>query len=168
MRLKISKDRLLFVLLPVIVAIWPLWLAFVSLPRVERGWIDDDKKVTAARDNVRSIIRIDPDRLAAIDASGKPEKFEYPVAVNKIASMCNISPASYKITVMPDVKPASGQASQNAVVSIDKVSIKTATEFVALGETRYNPNLKCTQFTLKKIRDQKDLWDLDLTFTHYE
>jgi len=168
MPLKIDKNRILFVLLPAVVAIWPLWLFFAALPAADKGWEDDLKKRDTARELIKTIITLDPDRLQSVDEKGNVEKFEYPVAVNKIASMCGISPADYKVNVLADVRPTSGQATQNAMVSIDNVSVKTAAEFVSLGELRYYPNLKCTALTLKKIRNQKDLWELDLTFTRYE
>jgi hypothetical protein len=168
MRLNFDKKRLLFVLLPLVAACWPVWLASVAMPGAQRGWQEDIKKRDTARDLVKTIIGLDPDRLQNVDAKGKLEKFEYPIAVNRIASACNISPASYKVNVLTDVKPTAGQASQNAIVIISKVPVKTAVEFVSMGETRYYPNLKCIQLTFKKLRDQKDSWDVDLTFTHYE
>jgi hypothetical protein len=165
---KIDKKRIVFILLPFVMAIWPLWLAFAALPRAQRGWQDDVRKCDAARDTIRSIITIDPDRLQNVDQSGKLVKFEYPVAVNKLATICGISPADYKINVLTDVKPSSGQASQNAIVSVNKVSIRTAAEFISVGEQTYYPNLKCVTLNLKKIREQKDIWEMDMTFTHFE
>jgi hypothetical protein len=168
MRLKTNKKQISLLLLPVVVGIWPLWLVLVALPGAKQGWEDDIKKLSAARDLMRTIIALDQDRLQNVDAKGKLEKFEYPVAINKIASACNISPANYKVNILTDVKPTSGQASQNAIISMDKVSVRTAVEFISLGELRYYPNLKCVQLTLKKMRDQRDSWEVDLTFTHYE
>jgi hypothetical protein len=168
MHLKVDKNKLLFILLPIVVAVWPLWLALAALPGAKQNWQGDIKKLSAARDLMSAIIVLDPDRLQNVDAKGRLEKFEYPVAVNKIASACSISPANYKVNVLTDVRPTSGQASQNAIVSIEKVSVRTAVEFVSLGELRYYPNLKCIQLSLKKTRDQKDSWEVDLTFTHYE
>lgn len=165
---RIVKHRILFILLPAVVAVWPLWLVFAALPAAKQGWQNDYDKRSAARETIRSIFALDPDRLQNVDETGKLEKFEYPVAVNKIASSCGIGAADYKLNVLAKVKPTSGQATQSAMVSINRVSVRTAAEFVSLAEMRYYPNLKCTQLTLKKVRDQKDLWEVDLTFTHYE
>jgi hypothetical protein len=168
MPLKLAKPRILFILMPAVAAIWPLWLAFVALPGARMGWDSDKEKISAARATIWNIFELDPDRLQNLDPTGKLEKFEYPVVVNKIALASGISPTAYKVNVLANVRPSSGQASQNAMVSISGVSVKTAAEFVSLGEMRYYPNLKCTQLSLKKIRDKKDLWEVDLTFTHYE
>jgi hypothetical protein len=168
MRQKISKERLLFLIVPIVVAVWPLWLTFSALPAASKGWDSDVKKIDDARNLITEIMRLDPDRLQNVDAKGALVKFEYPVAVNKVASACNVSPSAYKINVLPAVKPSTGQASQDAIVTIDKVSVTTATEFVSLAEQRYNPNLRCIQLGFKRIRDQKDLWEIDLTFRHFE
>jgi hypothetical protein len=168
MRLKIDKKRIVFIVLPFVAALWPMWLAFAALPRAQQGWQDDVRKRDAGRALISNILTLDPDRLQNVDAHGRLVKFEYPVAINKLATSCGISPADYKMNVLTDVKPSSGQASQNAMVSINKVSVRTAAEFASLGEQNYYPNLKCVQLTLKKIRDQKDLWELDVTFTHFE
>jgi hypothetical protein len=168
MRPRIDRKRIVLILLPFVIAIWPMWLAFVALPRAERAWQDDLRRRDNARKIISDILTIDPDRLLNVDAEGKLVKFEYPVAVNKLATACGVSPADYKINVLTDVKPSSGQASQNAMVSINKVSIKTAAQFISMGEQTYYPNLKCIQLNLKKVREQKDLWEMDLTFTHFE
>jgi hypothetical protein len=168
MRQRIDRKRIVFILLPFVIAIWPLWLAFAALPSAQQGWQDDVRKCDISREIIRNIITIDPDRLQNVDVTGKLVKFEYPVAVNKLATICGISPADYKINVLTDVKPSSGQASQNAIVSVNKVSIRTAAEFISVGEQTYYPNLKCVQLSLKKIRDQKDIWEMDMTFTHFE
>jgi hypothetical protein len=168
MRQRINKKRILYIVAPVVIAIWPLWLGFAALPRAQRAWQDDVVRRDKAGGIIKDIIALDPDRLQNIDAKGNLVKFEYPIAVNKLASACGISPADYKINVLTDVRPSSGQASQNAMVSVNKISVKTAAEFVSLAEQNYYPNLKCVQLSLKKVRDQRDAWQMETTFTHFD
>ncbi|HSV27771.1 MAG TPA: hypothetical protein VLH60_07745 [Sedimentisphaerales bacterium] len=168
MPVKIDKQRILFILLPACIAIWPLWLAFAALPAAKQDWENDSKKLATAREVARNILTLDPDRLQNVDAAGRRERFEYPFAINRIASISGISPANYRLTVLANVRPTTGQATQNAMVTLSRVPIQTAAEFVSIGEMQYYPNLKCVQLNLTRIRDQRNLWEVNLTFTHYE
>lgn len=130
--------------------------------RWESSWAEYDK-VQAI---ITEILNIDPDRLDFAGSKKSDAEFDYAVVVEKIASLCGIPSADYKLSSGPIITSTDGQKSQRAKIVLQQVDIKRFSEFLTTLQFRW-ASLQCTQLKLQQKKGLKDKWEVDLDFVYY-
>jgi hypothetical protein len=111
------------------------------------------------------ILTLDPDRLAFADSNAVSADFSYANAVDRIATLCRIPTANYKLSSGIIITSA-GQKSQGAKLGLKDVDITTFAKFVSTIQLRWS-KLQCTQVKLTKKKPLPDKWDVDMDFKYY-
>jgi len=162
----IYKNPILYyIIVPIVVALWPLLVWATYLPRVEQNWEGGTNEYKQALAVMLDILTIDPDRLEFADTNDVAAEFDYAVAVDKIASQCRISAANYKLSAGP-VMESRDQKSQTAKVALKGVDMARFAEFLSTMQLRW-ADLQCTKIKLTKKKGLPDTWDVDLDFKYY-
>ncbi len=161
----IYKNPILYyILIPVIVGLWPLFVWAIYLPAAENNMKDQQAQSKKAEAIMMEILTLDPDRAKA-DANDDPNGFTYDRAVGSVAGACGIPPSKYKLNpVMP--MTTGGQKSQSAKVSLSQIDIVKFARFLSMIQLRW-ANLQCKRVKLTKKPGLPDMWDVDIEFKYY-
>lgn len=159
------NPTLYYILVPIVVALWPLLVWAVYLPRAESGWDDEKGQYDKAQKIIAEILAIDPDRLEFADTEDAGAEFDYASVVERVAGLCRISSADYKLS-SGIIVTTKGQKSQSAKVNLKQVDIRKLAEFLSTIQLRW-ANLQCSQVKLTKKKGFTDKWDVDLDFKYY-
>ena len=160
-----KEPVLYYVAVPVLFALWPLLIWAVYLPGAEQRLHREADQYKNAQKVMAEIMTIDPARVEFVDSGSKAAEFDYGVAVEKVAGMCGIHPASYKLS-SGIVITSGGQKTQSAKIVLKEVDVTRFARFVSLFQLRW-ANLQCTQIKLTKAKALPDTWDADLDFKYY-
>jgi len=152
-----------YILVPVVVALWPLLVAGVYLPRAHRRCQELASQCKQAEAIMLEILRLDPERAA--DANEANADFSYAAAVNKAAAVCNIPASKYKLNSGLVIKVGQ-QKTQTATVSLKEVNVESFAKFLSTIQLRW-PNLQCIRVKLTAKQGLPDLWDVDIDFRYY-
>jgi len=160
-----KSPSLYYILVPVVVSLWSLFVWGAYLPDAERSWEAEKVQYNKAQSIISEILSLDPDRLAFADLKGGAGEFDYANAVEKTASLCGIASTDYKLS--SGIMIASGgQKSQSAQVSLKKVDIVKFAKFLSTIQLRW-ANLQCSRVKLTKKKGLPNVWDVDLEFKYY-
>ena len=157
---------LYYILVPVVVALWPLLVWGVYLPGAKRSGKSEIAEYTTARSIMLEILILDPGRLEFTDANSASAEFAYVSAVDRVASFCGISSANYTLSSGPIITRR-GKKSQTANVGLKDISTTKFAKFLSTIQLRW-ADLECMQ--LKKFKKKvgfPDMWDVDLEFKYY-
>ena len=154
-----------YILVPVFLALWPLLVQLIYLPRAQANWQDEKAQYVKAQQIIEQILEIDPDRLDFSDSKQGNAEFDYASAVEKVAGICKIPSANYKLS-SGIIITSGGQKSQNAKLVLKDVDITRFARFLSAIQLRW-ANLQCTQLKLTKKKGFPDIWDVDLGFKYY-
>jgi len=161
-----KNPALYYILVPIMVALWPLLVWGVYLPNAKRSLKKEKAEYGEAQTKMLEILILDPDRLEFTDTNRAPGEFAYVRAVAKFASSCEIPSANYKVSSGP-VITKQGKKSQTATVSLKDVDIVKFAKFLSTIQ-RYYPDLQCEKLNkLKKKEGFPDRWDVVLEFKYY-
>ena len=160
-----KNPTLYYILVPIMAALWPLFIRGVYLPNAERSWEDEKNQYNKAQKTIAEILTLDPDRLAFADSKRDTAEFDYADAVERTASLCKIPPTNYNISSRP-ARTSDGQKSQSCQVVLKKVDITGFAKFLSTIQLRW-ANLQCERVTLTKQKDLPDTWKVDLGFKYY-
>jgi len=88
--------------------------------------------------------------------------------------LCGIPASKYKLHTGPIIKKGK-QRTQDAHLTLDKVSIVSFAKFLSLIQLRWNNlqlrwnNLQCDTVKLNKVevKGEPDLWTIDIDFKYY-
>ena len=149
-----------YILIPVLIGLWPLLLWAVYLPEVERSYKNEIKQLEKGQKFISKILKLDPGRLEQGQSGEKGAEFDYANAVDKIASLYNIS---YKISSKPAREASTGQKTKSAAVNLDNVDIAGFAKFLSTIQVRW-AKLQCDNITLKKKKGLADKWDIIINF----
>ena len=156
-----------YILAPVVMALWPLLVWGVYLPKAERNWKSEKAEYNQAQRIMTEILTLDPERLEFADPNSSTVEFAYATAVQRIASLCRIPPSNYKLSSGIIIASTSNdQKSQSAKVDLEDDNITQFARFLSTIQLRW-PNLQCGQMKLNKIKGSPDKWDVDLQFKYY-
>jgi len=163
----IYKDPIVYyIVIPLVIALWPLLVWSVYLPRAKRNLNDEINDYKKSRALMLEILSLDPDRLELVDSKNEAEEFDYARAVERVATLCRIPSTQYKLSSGIRIKSGE-QVSQNANVILKDVSITKIARFLSTIQLRW-PDLQCVQIKkLKKKPGLPDTWDADLEFKYY-
>jgi hypothetical protein len=160
-----KNPTLYYILVPIMVGLWPLFVWTIYLPNAEESWAAEVKQYNKAQSLIAEILTLDRDRLAFADAASSKDEFDYAKAVATVAALCNIPPGNYNQSSQMIIE-SGGQKSQAAVVNLDGVDIAGFARFLSTIELRW-ANLQCTRVKLTKKKALPDIWDVDLQFKYY-
>src|SRR4030042_51625 len=93
----LKNPILYYILVPALVALWPLLVWGVYLPAAKRDWQTESKQYEKAQGIINEILVIDPDRLNFADTQNTAAEFDYASALDQIAGSCGIPPTDYKL-----------------------------------------------------------------------
>ena len=153
-----------YILVPAIVALWPLLVWAMYLPNAEQRLDTDINQYEKAQQRIASILTLDADRLDLANAKTGAE-FDYVNEVYKFAAQSGIPQANCKINSGIIIKTG-GQKSQSAKVTFKEVDIVKFARFLSAIQLRW-ANLRCTEVRLTKKKGMPDAWDVDLNFKYY-
>ncbi|MEJ2702360.1 MAG: hypothetical protein P8Z79_07950 [Sedimentisphaerales bacterium] len=163
----IYKNPILYyVLVPVLVALWPLLVWAVYLPNAHKSIEEHITQYQKAEPIMMQILTLDPDRLEFVDANDTAPEFSW-TAVDQVANRCKI-PESKCDLRSGMIITSGGQKNQSATVNLRQVSIMEFAEFLSMIQLRWG-NLQCERVKLsrKENMPDKDVWDVDVTFKYY-
>jgi hypothetical protein len=155
---------LYYILVPVIIALWPLLVWAVYLPETGRSLDRDIEQYKKAQKNIEGILSLDADRLQLADAKAGAVEFDYFNEVYRIATVSGIPHAKCKLNsglIIPGE-----QKSQTAKVNFSDVDIVKFARFLSTIQLRW-ANLQCTRIRLSMNKGLPDSWDVDLDFKYY-
>jgi hypothetical protein len=159
------NPMLYYVLIPVLVGMWPLLVGVLYLPQAETAREVEAQLCVEGQARVIDILRIDPDRPNMLDKGQKAVAFEYGPAVDRVVNLCRIPSSSYTLTTqLPAV--SGGKKRQEGRVTLANVEIAQAAKFLSNIESMW-VNLQCEHAKLTKKKGMADLWDVDFRFLYY-
>jgi len=162
----IYKNPILYyIVTPVIVILWPLFVWAIYLPAAEKGVIDQQAQYRKAEAAMMEILTLDPDRREFADSNNVGAEFNYADAIDNVARSCGIPPSKYKLS-SGTLQTTSGQKNQFASVSLKQIDIKSFAEFLDKIQFRW-ANLQCNRVKLTKKPGLPDMWDVDIEFKYY-
>jgi hypothetical protein len=156
---------LYYIIVPAILALWPLLIWAVYLPDAENDWQSETDQYNQARKIIEQILSVDPDRLQFSDSKTDAAEFDYAVVVERTANVYGIPPTSYKLST-GIITTSAGQKSQSASVVLKQVDIARFARFVSAIQLRWS-NLQCSKVKLTRKKGLPDSWDVDLEFKYY-
>jgi hypothetical protein len=159
------NPNLYYILAPAVIAMWPLLVWAVYLPRAERNWKGDKDNYLKAQKTIGEILYHDPDRLNLKDANKTEDTFDYVVAVDEIARSCGIPSSLYKLNSRTPVT-SRGIRSQSCRVTLNQIDVARFAKFLSDIQLRW-PNLQCQTIGVRKKKGIPDQWQIDLDFKYY-
>ncbi len=159
------NPTLYYILVPIVVVLWPLLVRAVYLPDAENNWQAEKAQYNKAQKIIEEILNIDPDRLGFVDSKASAAEFDYANVVDKIARSCGISPTNYELSSKPP-RTTKGQKTQSCHVELKQIDITKFARFLSTIQLRW-ANLQCENVTLTKGKGQPDMWRVDLDFKYY-
>jgi hypothetical protein len=160
----LRQPTLYYIAIPAILALWPLLVWLVYLPRTADKWETEQKIYAEARQLAEEILTLDPDRRSYSDIKKTPG-FDYTVAIDAVARKLGIISANYTISSKP-VQKSSGRKTQDCQVIINQIDITTFAKFLSNLQLTW-ANLQCQKVTLTKKEGLPDAWKVDLTLKYY-
>ncbi len=161
----IYKNPILYyILVPVIVGLWPLLVRAIYLPAAGKDIEEKMAQYDDANDIMLQILTLDPERAKA-DANNVGAEFNYADAIDNVARSCGILPSKYKLSSAM-LFTSRDQKSQSASVSLKQIDIKRFAEFLSMIQLRW-ANLQCNRVKLTKKKGLPDMWDVDIEFKYY-
>ena len=155
-----------YLVAPVLIAVWPLLVWAVYLPRAERDWQSEQASYSDGRTYVLDILQKDPDRLKLHGDGEVMGEFSYAKAIGRVANLCGI-PFPGKCTYSAgSIVTSANKRRQNARVTLTDVDIVRAAKFLSTIQSMW-VNLKCNKVKLTKRKDVPDQWTVDLTVWYY-
>lgn len=153
-----------YMLVPVLIAAWPLLVWGVYLPKAEKGWEQDRKLQEDAVNYMLDILDKDQDRLEVAEESRELGKFAYAEAVDRVANLCRIPSGNLDLTT-GNIVTSGSKETQQARVSLTDVGIVQAAKFLSTIQSMW-VNLTCDRVKLTKKDGMLDQWDMDLNFKY--
>ncbi|MHC4396426.1 MAG: hypothetical protein ACYS1A_12305 [Planctomycetota bacterium] len=162
----IYKNPILYyILVPALVALWPLLVWAVYLPNAMDSLQDDLVDYVEAQETIGQILKLDPERLKLTDSKAAAAEFDYATSFNEIATSCGIAWANYNISSKP-ARVKNRQKTQNAVMVLNEVDVAKFARFLSSLQLRW-ANLQCEKVKLTKKEGLPDDWKINLDFKYY-
>jgi hypothetical protein len=155
-----------YVLVPVLIGIWPLWLFVFGLPDAKDNYKKEVSEYKEAEKLIGQILDLDPQRLDYAKAKKDGDAFDYTTAIDQVTKVCRISATNYKLSSSPVRRMKGGQENQDATVTIDRIDIERLAKFLSVMHMRW-VNLQCSNVTMTKIKGEKNVWKADVRFIYY-
>ena len=164
----IYKNPILYyIVVPVIVGLWPLLVWAIYLPAAQKDIEEQIAQYKKAEPIMMEILTLEPDRLEFADANDTAADFTYGEAIDRVASLCRIPPSKYNLSSAMIIT-TNDKKSQSASVDLKQVDIRKFARFLSMMQLRW-VNLQCEQLKLTKKQNlpDNDMWDVDIKFKYY-
>ncbi len=164
---EIYKNPLLYyVLIPVLVGLWPLLVWGMYLPRAQKALNTDVRLYGDGYNCVMDMLRIDPERPNITPGKGpRVKEFTYASAVDQVANLCKISPSSYIVNAGA-LSTSEGRKRQDAQIKLTNVSLAQVANFLVSMQSMW-VTLQCQDLKLQRKKGMLDQWDVDFRFIYY-
>ncbi|MBM4026832.1 MAG: hypothetical protein FJ280_15725 [Planctomycetes bacterium] len=166
MREVYKNPMLYYVLIPVLVGLWPLLVWGVYLPRAEQRREIEGSLCVQGQTHVIDILRLDSDRLNMMDKTKGPVEFTYGSAIDRVANLCRIPSSDYDVNAGPRQPISGGKVRQDARLKLTNVTIVQAAQFLSTIQSMWSL-LTCESIKLTKKKGMPDQWDVDFRFLYY-
>jgi len=153
-----------YVLVPVLVTVWPLLVWGLYLPEARQNWDRDQKLFASAQTHMLEILAKDPDRLDVAEATQSLGKFTYAEAVDRVANYCRIPSGNLDLTT-GNIVTSRNKATQQARVRLTNIGIIQGAKFLWRIQSMW-VSLTCDRVKLSKNEGMPDQWDVDLNFKY--
>ena len=151
---------LYYMLIPLLMGMWPLLLQFRYLPLVNESLRQQKQDMADANDLILAILDMAPDRaFHAENAGGGEKEFVYRTAINEAAKKCRMAAPRRS-------EDQRTKKNQTATVNLYGVNIVKCSMFLSELQTSWR-KLQCTQINLTKKKGLKDRWKVSLRFNYY-
>jgi hypothetical protein len=164
MREVYKNPMLYYLLIPVLVGLWPLLVRGIYLPRAEEDLKTEGSLCIEGQTQVIEILRIDPERLNPVRGPGKTE-FEFSSAGNQAANLCKIPSSSCQVYA-GNKSTSEGRTRQDARIKLTGVGIIQAATFLSNMQSMW-VTLQCQDVKLQRKKGVPDQWDVDFRFIYY-
>jgi len=164
----IYKNPILYyIVVPVIVGIWPLLVWAIYLPAAQKDVQEQIAQYEKSEPIMMEIYTLEPDRLEFADANDTAADFTYGEAIDRVARLCKIPPSKYNVSSAMIIT-TKDKKSQSATVDLKQIDIRKFARFLSMMQLRW-ANLQCEQLKLTKKQNlpDNDIWDVDLKFKYY-
>jgi hypothetical protein len=155
-----------YVLIPLLVALWPVLVWAMYLPRAEHNQDVESGLLIEGQTLIVDILRLDPDRLNFANEEDVAGEFSYGSAVDRVANLCRIPASNCDYDAGNIIPQKGGKRRQDARVKLTDVSIVQAAEFLSTIQSRW-VSLTCEKIKLTKKKGMPDKWDVDLNLIYY-
>ncbi len=165
MREVYKNPMLYYLLIPVLVGLWPLLVWGVYLPRAEQSREVEGGLCVEGQARAIDILVLDPVRL---DPPGKGQvaaPFAYGSAVDRVANLCQIPPNNCPFTINGTMV-SGGKKRQDARVELKSVGVVQAAKFLWTMQSMW-ATLQCEDVKLTKRKGTPNQWDVDFRFIYY-
>ena len=160
-----KNPTLYYILVPVVLALWPLIIGGIYSQEAKRNLNKEKNNYKVARSKVAEILTLDGGRLDFSDPKTGASEFDYVDAVDKVADLCKIPETNYQLSSKP-ISTREGQKSQNCYVVLKDVKIATFGDFLSTIQLRW-ARLRCVDVRLTRKKGLPDTWRADLNFKYY-
>jgi len=165
MRELYKNPMLYYVLIPVLVGLWPLLVWAVYLPQAENNRDLEAGLCVDGISLVTEILNIDPDRPNKTGPAQTPVEFSYVSAMGQVANLCKI-PSSGWTSSAGGFQESGGKRRQDAQVKLLNVGVVQIAQFLHTAESLW-VHLSCETLKLQKKKGMPDQWDADFRFLYY-
>ena len=159
------NPMLYYVLIPVMIGMWPLLVWAVYLPAAERACEGDYSLLIEGQTNIIGILEIDPDITRGVDPNRVGGEFDYGSAIDRVANTCGIPAGNHSFSAGSPIV-SGGKKRQDAQVKLDAVSIVQIARFLSTIQATW-VDLSCETMKLRKVKAMPDQWDVDFRFMYY-
>jgi hypothetical protein len=164
---EIHKNPMLYyVVIPVLVGLWPLLVWAYYLPQSEHSREVEGGLCVQGQTDVMEILKIDPDRLNMLDKGQIAMEFSYGSAVDRVTNLCKIPTTSVDFSAGLAQPLSGGKKRQDARVKLSNVSIAQAANFLSKIQSMWGL-LTCESVNLTKQKGMADQWNVDFRFLYY-
>ena len=154
-----------YILVPVLMGLWPLLVWGLYLPQAKETLNDEVTYSQEGRGTALEILKLDPERLDFADANESGEEFSYATAVDKVAGLCGMPASKYKLST-GIIITKDKQRSQSAHLKLEQVGIVQFAKFLSLLQLRWG-TLQCDSVKLSKVEGLPDIWNITIGFKYY-
>ena len=166
MREVYKNPMLYYLLIPVLVGLWPLLIWGVYLPRAEQSREIEGGLCVEGQSRAIDILVFDPDRLIVQDDKGRiATPFDYATAVARVANLCQIPSINCPFSISGQMV-SGGKKRQDARVELKNVGIAQAAKFLWTMQSMW-ATLQCEDVKLTKKKGTPNQWDVDFRFIYY-
>jgi len=160
-----KNPNLYYIVVPVVVALWPLLVWGMYLPQVKEALDSEVEDFQKGQGVALEIFKLDPERLKLADSNDVSEGFSYTKAVDRVANLYNIPPSRYRLSTGMLIKK-DGQKSQSAHLKLEQVGIVQFVKFFWRIQLQWG-DLQCDRVKLTKVEGLADIWNVEIDFKYY-
>ncbi len=153
-----------YIIIPVLIGLWPLVIWSISAPNVKDNISTRQTQFKDSQRKITEILKLDPEIMNYAKTKDGRAIFKYYDVISKTSTICQIPAKNCTLNTKGAIKSRKGK-SQSATVSLKDVDIVKFSRFVSMLQFRW-PDLKCDRIKLRKKKQAKNLWDIDMNLKY--